>query len=281
MVELRDELTPRTPKLWVAVACAIVLAGCTAASSAGAESITGVCPDGSIFIVQRSDSIPCRGAKRVAPNEVPPLRPEYLPRPYAWEIHRKAKDPNNPYNLVDAARKTRALREKTASEERAVEPTYVPPTQEWKERGPSDLGLTDGELQDLFLIVEYSQDVAPAEFVRETADGRETLRIAMAYSEAFEARLGPDVAGHAILFTVATREAARFHANFTFVQGHLSFQPDHRNHAEMAVLQGRLGALGGEEVVLGYVVIPERMDLSQPVDVYWNDRRERITFRNP
>ena len=43
-------------------------------------SITGVCPDGSIYIVQHPESIPCRDSKAVDPSDVPPLKPEYLPR---------------------------------------------------------------------------------------------------------------------------------------------------------------------------------------------------------
>src|SRR5688572_33261975 len=67
-----------------------------------AAGISGVCPDGSIFIVQSADTIPCRDAKRVDPTDVPPLQPELLPRPYGWERFNRLADPNNPYNLVDA-----------------------------------------------------------------------------------------------------------------------------------------------------------------------------------
>ena len=43
-------------------------------------SITGVCPDGSIFIVQSPSTIPCRNSESVDPSHVPRLRPEYLAR---------------------------------------------------------------------------------------------------------------------------------------------------------------------------------------------------------
>src|SRR5262245_53826959 len=67
-----------------------------------AAAISGVCPDGSIFIVQSSDAIPCRAAKRVDPQDLPPLQPELLPRPYGWERFNRLADPNNPYNLVES-----------------------------------------------------------------------------------------------------------------------------------------------------------------------------------
>src|SRR5262245_54405865 len=76
------------------------LASLLAAAPAGA-AISGVCPDGSIFIVQSADAIPCREAKRVDPQDLPPLQPELLPRPYGWERFNRLADPNNPYNLVE------------------------------------------------------------------------------------------------------------------------------------------------------------------------------------
>ena len=75
--------------------------------AAKAESITGVCPDGSIFIVQHESQIPCRAAKEVDPLEVPPIRPHYLPNPYTWQVYNQLTDPNNPYNLIDSARQIR------------------------------------------------------------------------------------------------------------------------------------------------------------------------------
>ena len=38
----------------------------------------------------------------------PPLKPEFLPRPYGWEVFNRESDPNNPYNLIDAAPLPRA-----------------------------------------------------------------------------------------------------------------------------------------------------------------------------
>ena len=68
-----------------------------------AVALTGICPDGSIFIVRDASGVPCRDAKLVDSNDVPPLNPEMLPRPYGWEVFDRRNDPNNPYNMVDAA----------------------------------------------------------------------------------------------------------------------------------------------------------------------------------
>src|SRR5262245_14423514 len=74
--------------------------GLVAAAPLRAGSITGVCPDGSMFVVQQASSIPCRDAKLVQPHEVPPMRPEFLPRPYGWDVFQRETNPNNPYNQV-------------------------------------------------------------------------------------------------------------------------------------------------------------------------------------
>ena len=76
------------------LAC-LVVGSIAHAESAGA-GIIGFCPDGSMFIVPRAELIPCRDAKLVEPDEVPPLRAQFLPRPYAWEVHQRRNDPNNP-----------------------------------------------------------------------------------------------------------------------------------------------------------------------------------------
>ena len=69
--------------------------------NARASIISGVCPDGSMFIVKNLADIPCADAKRVAPDDMPPIKPEYLPRPYGWQRFQREQDPNNPYNLVE------------------------------------------------------------------------------------------------------------------------------------------------------------------------------------
>ncbi len=60
---------------------------------AHASGIAGVCPDGSAFIVQSRKDVPCRRAKLVPPDELPPLRPELLPHPYTWHVDQEARDP--------------------------------------------------------------------------------------------------------------------------------------------------------------------------------------------
>jgi hypothetical protein len=261
-----------------------------------AAAITGVCPDGSVFVVRRAADVPCRDAKHVEPSKVPPLRPENLPRAYLWDVHRERIDENNPYNLVDRAEKVRTLGNAdigsaapplgatpsapgSALPQVAAAPPSAPPPA----RGPrpSDLGLTDGELRDLFYLVELSQKRAPATFLRAGKGGEDSLRVAMAYSQAFEERLRGAGAepGAVLLFTVQPKAAERFLPNFTFVQGHLTFSPRRDDPGQIGVLSGRLGDLGSDELVLGYVVLPPGLDLARPVDVYWDDRQLATTFR--
>ena len=76
-----------TPSLFVAP----ILAGALLAPAAQA-AISGVCPDGSIYIVQEEAQIPCSDSKRVEPHEVPPLRPQYLPTPYTWQVWNERHD---------------------------------------------------------------------------------------------------------------------------------------------------------------------------------------------
>jgi len=289
--------------------CAALLGGLAASGGAPvapAAALTGVCPDGSLFVVSEASQVPCRGARLIEPDETPPLRPEYLPRPYTWQIYHEKQNPNNAYNLLEEADRVRALRDgKTppaprpgatgaaggragASRGSGGGPPAVsapPPRAARQHRsGPVDLGLTSGELRDLFLIVELSQDDAPARFLRQSAAGAEELALQLAHSEAFQGRFadawrghGPD--GKVVLFSAVARRAGPFYANFTFVQGHLAFQPKVDDPEQFGLLQGRLGPLDGEEVALGYVVLPSRMDLSEPMDVYWNDRRIEALFR--
>jgi hypothetical protein len=277
------------------------------ASTAG--SVTGVCPDGSIFIVQDAAAIPCKNSKRMAPSETPPMRPDYLPQPYTWHVYNEAQNPNNPYNALDSARQVRALRENTAGAVGAAGAGGAgasgeawsagdPPTvssgpapvgaahpQAARGVGPRDLGLTDGELRDLFFIVELSQDAAPAAFVKEKASGGERMRVSLARSDAFERRLheswaqsGARVSNRVVLFTAIAKDADRFDAHFTLTQGHLAMQVDPKDARQLAVLQGHLGQLQRDEVVLGYLVLPEGMDTARPIDVYWDDRRVTVTF---
>ena len=50
-----------------------LVVGLASAVPGGAAALTGVCPDGSIYIVQEASQIPCREAKAVELDEVPPI----------------------------------------------------------------------------------------------------------------------------------------------------------------------------------------------------------------
>ncbi len=275
----------------VSLFSAVLALGLTHAGEAPA-ALTGLCPDGSVFIVQSAEAIPCRGAKLVDPNEVPPLRPEYLPSPYTWQVYNETRNPNNPYNLIDAARQIRAR--ESGEEGASTAPPAVgsgPKPGELAEAkpraavAPLDLGLADQELRDLFQIVQLSQEYTPASFARETADGRGVFEVFVAHSGAFENRLreawasrGGLGGSRVLLFAALSKQPEEFFANFTFVQDHLTFQPDATSARQLGVLQGRLGSLQANEVVLGYAVLPAQIDLSADLDIYWNDRRIAARF---
>jgi hypothetical protein len=268
---------------------------------AGAESrasITGVCPDGSIFVVQSPEAVPCSGAKEVEPGDLPPIKPELLPRPYAWEVFNQQQNPNNPYNLIDAARQVREARaaEAAGAAPGASTPPAPPPENDVsapppsrpaaaRDGGPVDLGLSDQEARDLALIVDLSQQRAPAAFAR--GDGAApALTLRVAPSAAFEGRLreafaarGRSLGGPVLLFTVSAAEPASFHPNFTFVQGHQAFHPDPEDPSQLGWIRGGVGELTPESEVLGYVVLPEQVELAQPLDIYWDDRQITATLR--
>lgn len=279
--------------------CSVLVLG-TALGATDASAITGVCPDGSVFIVQRSADIPCSKARRVESSQVPPLRPENLPRPFLWEVHREKQNENNPYNLVERAERVReglaqggstgsaggaALEAARESGGGAPLPQVAsaPPTSPTTPPAPRkpDLGLTDGELRDLFYLVELSQQTAPATFVEE-ASGAEAMRVSFAHSAAFEQRLrsAAGVDGTVVLFSVQPKQPQRFQANFTFVQGQTAFHPQPGRAQEMDVLVGPIGGqLTPETLVLGYAVLPSSIDPARPVDLYWDDRRIAVTFQ--
>jgi hypothetical protein len=282
------------PKLSCSLLLFALLALALASAGPARAAITGLCPDGSVFIVQSEAAIPCQGAKLVNPDEVPPLRPEYLPSPYTWQVYNESRSPNNPYNLIDAARQIRGMENEAAhrstspppvssgppQDPGAAEPEQVAVATPPETVAPLDLGLADQELRDLFQIVQLSQEYTPASFARETADGRGIFAVSLAHSAAFENRLrdawasrGGLTGGRVLLFTALSKQAEEFFANFTFVQDHLTFQPDIGSARQLGILQGRLGALQASELVLGYVVLPEQIDLSAELDIYWNDRR--------
>jgi hypothetical protein len=261
---------------------------------AAASAVTGLCPDGSVFVVRRAADVPCSGAKRVESSRVPPMRPENLPRAYLWDVHRQKVDPNNPYNLVDRAEQVRssglgeglapeagvpgaAVAPEPASQVAAAPPTAAPV----QGPRPSDLALTDGELRDLFYLVELSQKRAPATFLRAGPGGDDSLRVSLAHSQAFEDRLrsAGGAEGPVLLFSVQSKAAQRFLPNFTFVQQHLTYSPRRDDPSQLGLLSGGTGDLAADDLVLGYLVLPAAIDLGRPLDVYWDDHQIGATLR--
>jgi hypothetical protein len=261
-----------------------------AAPDAARASITGVCPDGSFFVVQTAEAIPCSGAKEVEPSNLPPLKPEMLPRPFAWEVFNQQQNPNNPYNLIDAARQVREARAPGAAEDAAREAGQPAPTPAVSagpqaaapapkpaaaHDGPVDLGLSDQDARDLALIVDLSQQKAPAAFAK-GEEGKPTLTVQVAPSAAFEARLrdvlagsGRKIAGPVVLFSVRAAARESFHP----------IHPDPEDPRQLGLIRGGVGELAPDSGLLGYVVLPEQVQLAQPLDIYWDDRQITATLR--
>ena len=246
---------------------------------ASAESLAGVCPDGSAFIVQKEADIPCARAKLVAPSDLPPLRPELLPRPYKWMVDQEARDPRNPYNLVDEAQRIRELRAGSADPTPSPTPAVAaaPPRQETR------LSLGESELRDLVRLVALRQQIAPAELVIEDIHDRPQLYLQLAYSRAFEVRTLEATQGEAsatriIVFTARAGEAVEFYPNFLVTQGPATFRPDALNPEEVRFLVGAPGPLSKGTMAVGYLRIPERFDPTQPMDLWWNDRSIEATL---
>ncbi len=276
----------------------MLAAGCLCAGAAAFASVSGICPDGSMFIVQRPESVPCRDAKAVDPMDVPPMKPEYLPRPYGWEVFHRRNDPNNPYNLIPEpppAPIEQGQEDWNApqpSGEASVTETRVPERTAFQSGStplapaakPADqpgLELADREIEDLAMIVELSQRRAPVSF-EEDAQGR----LQLARSLAFESRMREHLAGRGqtspgpvVLFAEDADAEGAFYENLTFVQDGMAFHPSSDNPFELGVIRGRLGALASGADVLGYVILPERLDPARPVDIYWNDRQLTATFQ--
>ena len=85
--------------------------------------------------------------------------------------------------------------------------------------------------------------------------------------------------GPVVLFVADADSGGSFYGNLTFVQDGIAFHPSNDNPSELGVIRGGLGPLENGSSVLGYVVLPERLDPSHPIDVYWNDRQLTATFQ--
>ena len=259
------------------------------AGPAMGETIAGVCPDGSGFIVQDKHDAPCRNPRFVHPSEMPPLRPELLPKPYMWYVDQEHRDTNNPYHLVERAQKMRALRAEQAQAARAQQArTSVEQTRAVSAPAPQvhrpDFGLDDRDLGDLVKLIALRQSVAPATLGVKDAHGRDELRIRFAHSDSFEQRilreLGSDPSQHRVLaFYARAALDTDFHANFLVVQDARTFRPEKSDPEEVGMLVGEAGTLDAGLLVLGYVVIPASFHPARPIEIYWNDRSLTTTLR--
>ena len=81
-----------------------------------------------------------------------------------------------------------------------------------------------------------------------------------------------------MLFSATASQSHPFHPNLTFVQDHVAFHPNSADPHQLGVLLGRIGTVAPEAPLLGYAVLPEALDLSRPMDIYWNDRRLTATL---
>ncbi len=271
------------------------IASACAPGLAYAKSISGVCPDGSMFIVQKRSAIPCSQAKEVEPGNIPPMKPEYLPRPYGWETFNRETDPNNPYNVIDAAAPvgdpapSRGSAPPPPPPVRATSPqpsVSLPPAPRVASAPPSapqGPAFSPAELSDLAAIVEARQSAAPATLLRPGDTEERGLELRLAHSGALDARVksAQPGAGPVVAFHVLARDAGTFWGNLTFVQGHVAHYSDPQDPKAFRVLDGGLGSLKMGDRVLGYAVLPPGVDPSQPIDIYWDDRRLTATLAPP
>ena len=257
--------------------------GLTAAAGVRADSVTGVCPDGSFFVVREPEDAPCSRSKLVDPADLPPIRPQLLPRPYTWYVDQVARDPNNPYNLLEAAEKIREARARKPRSESAISGARAPElpiatARELPRPGVALPQLSEAELRDLLRVVQMRQQVASAELRIEDLRGGERLLILLAHSEAFETIVldwfGMSAADRRVIafVAVAPTRPTEFHPNFFVVQGSRTFRPDPRDPQELALLAGEPGTIPEGGGALGYLVVPAEFDPARPMELWWNDR---------
>jgi hypothetical protein len=272
-------MTPRRLALSVGALCALL------APTAHADpTLSGVCPDGSFFIVQSRESVPCANPHFAEPDQLPPVRPYLLPRPYTWYVDQEARNPNNPYNLVETARQIREARQ--GIQQPAGQPAGQPAPTETRNRSsqmPAPqptaeplVSLGDDDLRDLVRLIALRQQESPAQ-IEIKAQGQAQLRIALAYSGSFEAyalgALHRDASANRVLvWSASALRAAPFRPNFFVVQSGRTFRPDPQNPAEIAYLLGGPGEIPAGEMAVGYIVVPATFDPAQQLEVFWNDR---------
>ena len=280
--------------------------GLLAAAPALADTtLSGVCPDGSFFIVQSRAAVPCANAHFAKPDELPPVRPYLLPKPYTWYVDQEARNPNNPYNLVEAAQKIRDARAGIASDPgqaqtQGARPGLAPSPQAARTPPPPTgavappappapapaVALPDGDLRDLVRLVALRQEAAPATLEIANVHGQKSLKIELAYSSSFESfalhALGrrPGEA-HVLVWTAQAERDADFHANFFAVQTGRTFRPDPANPAELGFLLGAPGPLPSGEMAVGYLVMPAGFEPSAKLDLFWNDRSVSAVLAPP
>jgi len=251
-------------RVWLArcrtAACCTALLLLQSGSPAQADdSVTGVCPDGSFFVASSRAQAPCPDAKFVPASELPPIRPEYLPRPYTWYVDQEEQDANNPYNLVDKAQKIRELRRaqnaraaRQLAESRgsategsrrteqaglggesmnSVSPGMAAGTTPGRALAPATgpvgpqgavgpaVSLDADELRTLAELIALRQQVAPAEIAVDDVRGNRQLGIQFAYSEALEQRI------RAALGDAAEVQSARVIVFGVLAEAELEFYP--------------------------------------------------------
>jgi hypothetical protein len=270
----------------VGAACLLALAALPAAAD---STLSGVCPDGSFFVVQSRSSVPCANPHFADAADLPPLRPHLLPRPYTWYVDQETRNPNNPYNLVEAAEKIRAARLGPKPGTEAAQAASEPPTalNATMSRLPAPpaprapdaplIRLADDELRDLVRLIGLRQGDSPAQLSIANARGDARLRIQLAYSAAFEgyalATLGRNpAANHVIVFASLAESDTEFQPNFFVVQSGRTFRPDPTSPSELGFLLGEAGKLPAGELAVGYLVVPATFDPQAPMELFWNDR---------
>jgi hypothetical protein len=239
--------------------------------------------------VQSRESVPCANPHFADPDQLPPVRPYLLPRPYQWYVDQEARNPNNPYNLVETARQIREARQGQAAAQ-SGEAAHAPATQpaptatrNAPTQAPAPVtsaaplvALADDELRDLVRLIALRQQDSPAQ-IEIKAQGQDQLRIALAYSGAFEAyalaALGRDPSTSRVLvWSAQALRPTQFRPNFFVVQSGRTFRPDPQNPAEIAYLLGGPGEIPSGEMAVGYLVVPASFDPAHQLEIFWNDR---------